>query len=424
MQTLYVCRHEIKILIYVVGWVGADLNRAETFLLAPAALRGLRLVWLAVRFAHGSPPTSLGEGGGITAPAATAIRHPTTALRSPSSGQQTMTRKMTPTDAVNRFIEERRSDLSDSTIYNYRSNLRQFIEWCDGQEDIDHVNDLDQFHVSDFKLKRRDEDGVNNVTLYNVMMTFRVFIKWCESRGLLEGIAENIMLPDRGRTARDEKIEPERAQAILRYLDKYHYATMQHALFALLWDTGFRLGTVRALDLDDYHLDEMYVETRHRPDEGTPLKNEEKGERQVNLHEWVCTVLDDYISGHRSDVTDDHGREPLLTTEYGRPVRTTFRKRIRALTRPCEYADGCPVGRDTDDCRATKYNQASKCPESIKPHSVRRSAITAWLDDGQSKELISDRMDVSKKVLDKHYDARSEDQKRKLRREMFEMDSG
>ena len=41
MQTLYVCRHEIKILIYVVGWVGADLNRAETFLLAPAALRGL-----------------------------------------------------------------------------------------------------------------------------------------------------------------------------------------------------------------------------------------------------------------------------------------------------------------------------------------------------------------------------------------------
>jgi hypothetical protein len=50
------------------------------------------------------------------------------------------------------------------------------------------------------------------------------------------------------------------------------------------------------------------------------------------------------------------------------------------------------------------------------------SAITNFLNDGHSKELISDRMDVSVDVLEKHCDARSESEKRELRREMFEMD--
>lgn len=60
---------------------------------------------------------------------------------------------------------------------------------------------------------------------------------------------------------------------------------------------------------------------------------------------------------------------------------------------------------------------------AVPPYALRRSAITAWLNDGHSKELISDRMNVSKKILDKHYDGRSESEKRELRREMFEMDS-
>ena len=43
-----------------------------------------------------------------------------------------------------------------------------------------------------------------------------------------------------------------------------------------------------ALDVDDYNADEMYVEVHHRPEDGTPLKNQEKAEREVNLHEWVA----------------------------------------------------------------------------------------------------------------------------------------
>jgi len=42
------------------------------------------------------------------------------------------------------------------------------------------------------------------------------------------------------------------------------------------------------------------------------------------------------------------------------------------------------------------------------------------LDEGVPKELLSDRVDVSVPVLDKHYDQRSEKRKSRRRREALE----
>jgi site-specific recombinase XerD len=254
------------------------------------------------------------------------------------------------------------------------------------------------------------------------MTVLRCFIQWCESRDLLEGISENIIIPNREDPTRDTTLEAERGEELLNQLQTYEYASLKHTLFSLLWSTGMRIGTVRSLDLEDYHSDEKYVETVHRPDQGTPLKNKSSAERHINLHEWVCTVIDDYIEAHRHAVTDEAGRKSLLTTEQGRPHRTTLRKKVRIMTRPCEYSNECPYDRDIEDCEATAYNAACKCPGSVSPHPLRRSAITNSLNDGHSKELISDRMDVSVDVLEKHYDARSKSEKRQQRREMFEME--
>jgi hypothetical protein len=92
------------------------------------------------------------------------------------------------------------------------------------------------------------------------------------------------------------------------------------------------------------------------------------------------------------------------------------------MTRPCEYSNDCPYDRSIEDCEATAYSKAAQCPGSVSPHPLRRSAITEALNEGHSKELVSDRMDVSTDVLEKHYDARSESEKRELRREMFDID--
>ena len=42
------------------------------------------------------------------------------------------------------------------------------------------------------------------------------------------------------------------------------------------------------------------------------------------------------------------------------------------------------------------------------------------LDEGVPKELLSDRVDVSVPVLDKHYDQRSEERTSRRRRELLE----
>jgi len=326
---------------------------------------------------------------------------------------------MSPERAVERYLKERKPEVSESTHRNHKYALRRFIEWAD-ETGLDDISELDRFDVHDFKIHRRENANINEVTLYNNLSTLRVFIRWLESVGVIKDeIAENMILPNPD-DAREEKIEPETAEEILNYLHKFEYATLRHALFALLWNTGFRLGTVRGIDLDDYHSDEQYIEVHHRPDEGTPLKNGAGAEREVNLHEWVCEILDDYIDRHRPDVEDDEGRKPLLTTRHGRAAKTNLRQNINALTRPCYYGKDCPHDRDETMCEAaTEYRRSQRCPSSVSPHPIRRSAITAWLNDGHRKELISDRMNVGTDTLEKHYDARTESEKRELRREAF-----
>lgn len=333
-----------------------------------------------------------------------------------------MARQMKIGSAVERYLNERKEDVSDSTLYNHSSQLKQFTEWCRDEQDTEKVAAIDGWLISDFKVYRRDDCGIENVSLYNQMTIIRVFIKWCESRGLLEGISENIMMPTVENDSKEEILESDRGQEVLDSLDTYEYASLKHTLFAILWTTGMRIGTARTIDVDDYDSEERFVEIHHRPETDTPLKNKTAAERQVNLHGWVCTIIDDYLTGHRHTVTDDHGRDPLLTTRQGRAHRNTLRKQIRAITRPCEFDNECPFGESIEKCEATSYDAASKCPGSVPPHSLRRSAITNFLNEGHSKELISDRMDVSVDTLEKHYDARSEGEKRELRREMFDIE--
>jgi site-specific recombinase XerD len=334
-----------------------------------------------------------------------------------------MTRNITISNAVERYLNEREGNISDSTRYNHSSQLNQFIEWCESGEDRpDNAGEIDGWSISDFKIDRRDDSEIKDTTLYNQMTVLRCFIQWCESRDLIEGVSENIIIPNREDPTKDEKLDPERGEKTLKELRTYEYASTEHTLFAVLWTTGVRIGTARAMDLEDYNSDEMYMEVHHRPEEGTPLKNKTSAERQINLHEWVCVLIDDYIKGRRHGVTDEYGRKPLFTTGQGRAHRNTLRKKIRNITRPCEFSNECPYDRNIESCEATQYDKGAKCPGSVSPHPLRRSAITNFLNEGHSKELVSDRMDVSVDVLDKHYDARTEDEKRELRREMFEME--
>jgi integrase len=73
--------------------------------------------------------------------------------------------------------------------------------------------------------------------------------------------------------------------------------------------------------------------------------------------------------------------------------------------------------RDLDECEATSYNTASKCPGSVSPHALRRGYVTESLNAGQPKDVTADRVDMSREVMDKHYDKATKNEQMERREE-------
>ena len=201
------------------------------------------------------------------------------------------------------------------------------------------------------------------------------------------------------------------AEAMLTYLRRYEYASLRHVTATLLWHTMLRMGSIRALDVEDYDSEEQSLTLRHQPDTDTPLKNKRQGERIIAISNDVCLVLDDWVREKRPEVTDDYDRQPLLSTTHGRVGRTTIRTYCYQITRPCKYGQECPHDRDESDCEAAGLDSPSKCPSSVSPHPFRRGAITHFLQSDVPETAVSDRANVTKDIIDQHYDQRSDKEK-------------
>ncbi|WP_416840600.1 tyrosine-type recombinase/integrase [Haloferax sp. DFSO52] len=326
---------------------------------------------------------------------------------------------MTTREAVELYLEDRKPEVSESTIQAHGYRLSHFIRWCEGEGGIENLNDLTGRDLMQYKNWRRDDGGLNNVTMHTQLSTLRVFIKWCERVDAVErGLHDKITLPSlsRNEDRREVMLTAEAAHALLAFLRQFEFATRTHALIEVLWHTGMRIGAAHGLDLEDYDRDEQCLQLHHRPETDTRLKNKEAGERFASMSAEVCDVLDAYIEVNRYDRTDDYGREPLFTSKHGRPAKTTLRDSIYGATRPCTYAQGCPHDRDPETCEAMDRNRASKCPSSVSPHAIRRGSITHHLSKDVPEKVVSDRMNVSLDILEKHYDRRGEREKAEQRR--------
>jgi len=329
-----------------------------------------------------------------------------------------------PEQALTIYLEHREAELSPESISSYRYRLDYFVRWCD-EQGIDDISTLTPRDVHDYKQWRKSdgadcEGELAKPTLKSNMDCLRGFLKYMERLNYAEDdLHESAESPTLSgdENVRDHIVEQEQAESILERLDRYQYASKPHVLFLLAWSTGARTGALRSLDLSDYDPEDEYVEFKHRPDEGTRLKNGSEGDRMVALRPETCAIIDDFIAEHRPVVTDDHGREPLLATKHGRMAANTIRGWIYRLTRPCWHSNECPHDRDLDECKAAANdNYSYECPSSTAPHSVRRGAITAHLNADVPREIVSDRAQVSESVLEKHYDGRSEREKMEQRR--------
>jgi integrase len=165
-------------------------------------------------------------------------------------------------------------------------------------------------------------------------------------------------------------------------------------LLALLWETGIRIGSANSIDLQDVYLQDEYIDLVHRPDTGTTLKNGKTGERPVAITSGLADVLGEYIEHRRIDIDDESDRKPLLTSENGRYSNTGIRMRGYRMTAPCFRDEPCP------DCN---QGLEEKCPEAVSPHAIRRGSITHFLTNDVPEDVVSDRMNVSRKVPYQHY---------------------
>ncbi|QLG60503.1 tyrosine-type recombinase/integrase [Halorarum salinum] len=323
-----------------------------------------------------------------------------------------------PRDAKSRYLTRKEAHVSEKTLYNYNTALKRFLEYL-ATQNIEDMRNVDSDEIARFEAWRLDD--VKPITARNDMRTIKNFIQFCESIqavpvGLHE-LVQTTKVSDEDEIC-DDVLTRQEAKAILKRLSKYDYASLRHVIVLTLWKTGMRLGGLRALDVGDFDEGRPAIEIRHRAESGTPLKRKSKSERDVLITPEVAEVLADYISTQRPDVTDDHGRKPLIATDYGRASRTTITKHVYLSTSPCFHNGGkCPFDRDADTCEATQWGHASKCPGSVSPHALRRGYVTAARNAGQPKDVTGDRVNMSGKILDKHYDKGSYDEKAERRKD-------
>jgi len=331
-----------------------------------------------------------------------------------------------PEEAIELHLHKVREENADWTEVSQRSHFRAFLEWCREEGGIDSMHKLTGRDLFEFRVWRKEggysegqDEDIAPKTLETALVAIRSLLRTCvEIEAVQDGMMQRVPIPDVSASdeVSDSKIVPERIPPIMEYLQRYEYASRDHVHLLLIWHCGARTGGLRALDLRDLDLDgrEPIVRFRHRPDDGTPLKNDLKSERSNRISETVAQTIQDYIDGPRREIVEENGREPLLTA-HGRLSPTAIRNATYRWTEPCAIGLECPHDRDPDTCDWTKRGEASKCPSSRSPHDWRKARVTKYRDDDVPRGIVSDRLDASEKVLDKHYD-RASDRQRAQRR--------
>jgi site-specific recombinase XerD len=355
---------------------------------------------------------------------------------------------ITPEDAAEMWLNQQRTQRADSTIQSYEYRLSPFLEWCE-TEGIDDLIELSSRDVFRYEAFRRG-DGLAVPTLNNQIGTLKRFLSFCERiEAIEEGLTQKVEVPtsDEFRDMVNEsKLTASRASEILEVLDHFAYASRKHAVFALMWHTGCRVGGIRALDVADVYLDTgdlerlrhrddideevleevelPFVFFQHRPEAEppTPLKNKREGERPVALDQSIADVLEDYININRTKRRDPGGRQPLFTTKKGQTARISksgVRRLVYIITQPCRFGE-CPHDRDPVECEAVEHGYEARCPSSRSPHPIRTGRITDLRDKDWPPEVVGERVDATPETIRLHYDLPDKIRRMQSRRKYLE----
>ncbi|QSG02500.1 XerD/XerC family integrase [Natranaeroarchaeum sulfidigenes] len=215
---------------------------------------------------------------------------------------------LSPRQARDRFLDKRSLENSEKTIRSYQNRLTQFVVWCE-ENGVDRVGDLSGWLLDEYERHLRASDNAPS-TQKGKMTAVSQLVQYLEEIEAVEdGLSEKVHVPEvsRQEESSDKMLDTEDAKALLQYYrgSRGSFGTPDHVILEILWNTGCRLAAARGLDLGDYSSDHQYLDFRHRPDSGTPLKNDDQGERVVQISDPVCEAIDTYIRHERSGKRDD-----------------------------------------------------------------------------------------------------------------------
>jgi integrase len=294
---------------------------------------------------------------------------------------------ITPQDAVDWYLDDRKNELSYASKQNIEQGLDNFLSWA-SEDDLDNMNDFTRRKARRFKTWRQDQEGANKVSLNGNLAVVRRFTVFCvDIEAVKEGVPNKVpsSIVSEDEEVRKDPPSDEHVSAVREYLCTYRPASRVHAEHETTAELGIRTGSVRAIDIPDFKPKKKAIILRHRPEEtgirGTPLKNGSDGERSINISGDLRDLLVAYVNNSdRPEGTDKFGRRPLFTSvdsdgTVGRIGVSRVRDDFYKVSRPCEIGESCPIDRDPGDCQAAK---------NPTPTSVRRTTHPIRFAAGQS----------------------------------------
>jgi site-specific recombinase XerD len=251
-----------------------------------------------------------------------------------STGDQLFSGAVAVGDVVEFYLDTNHPwDVQPNTLTAYRGRLKHFQAFCT-VHDIEDLGTVRPNTLDEFQNYLREASSLEATSsIKGCLAALRKFLQYCERRGVFDhGFHKLVILPTVSKhEGQDERwLYRESAEEIVDHLETYRLFTKEHVVWAILAETRIRQSTLYALDLDDYDAEERYLTVVNREETGTRLKNGYRAERELSISKDAARAIDGYIQENRNAVTDDHGREPLVTTRNGRLQKSTVRQYVYA----------------------------------------------------------------------------------------------
>jgi integrase/recombinase XerD len=263
---------------------------------------------------------------------------------------------MTTEEAIKQYILFLRTErgLSDNTLYSYKNDLKQFLQYLQSKEikEIENLNeDLLLSFLSFLKRKFNPRSAMRKVS------AVKGLLKFLQREGYIEGgLYERFETPTPSKTL-PKVLSVEEIESLLSQPDTSNiYGLRDKALLELLYSSGLRISEASNLRIDDVDLEGEFLRCRGKGQK----------ERIVPLGSIAKKWLREYISGARLSLAKKDTRWLFLRKGGGKLSRVSMWKIVK------------------------KYAKMAGIKKEISPHTLRHSFATHLLEGGADLRSIQE----------------------------------